>query len=114
MDKYLRKAFQFFLENQPCYIVGHHAECALALAKAERNAKSLGMFATWEHDDIGLRELREEGFDSEVCLICLIYDAMGNCCGSLSGIDDNSAEYRRVIEANLFLESIQDMERVGL
>jgi hypothetical protein len=90
------------------------SETARKLAKAERDARALGYTFEWEYDSEGCTGC---SCDSPDCacstsephetLGCIVMDADGHACGSLWGICEPSHEYRRVIEAELALEEVE-------
>lgn len=101
-----RNAYQFFREHAGGW-VGHNAEHAAHLARAEATAERLGWAYDWEWDD--------EPWDgdcgcqpSEV-LGCILRDAYsGEQLASLWGIGDPSNTDRRVIEAELAAEVLSE------
>lgn len=114
-------AFQFFY-NQAGYSVAKgetkeqgRARTARQLAKAERDAKSLGYRFEWE-EDWSIGSHREYyGADSayahrepDTCETCMCISPEGEVVASLGCIDDASANYRRVVEAELALEALAD------
>lgn len=82
------------------------ARCARQLAKAERDARALGYTFEWISD----HPFNSHGSDRsewpETCEVCICRDQDGKSLASLSCIDDASSEYRRVVEAELALESL--------
>jgi hypothetical protein len=109
------KDFQFFLE-QAGYCVGHRAEGALQLARAEKWAEAQEMTFEWSHDmdpDLSWMSESEQAQDHEV-LGCVLYDANRVHLRSLGGITDPSWEYRRVVEAELALEEMARFDPVAL
>jgi hypothetical protein len=90
------------------------ARNARRLARAERTAANMGFTFEWEYDPdgcIGCECGSEDcacstGVSHEV-LSCIVRNADGLVIGSLGGICDPTPEYRRVVEAELALESSQ-------
>lgn len=89
-----------------------HVRSALSLAAAEGIARNAGVSFEWSVD---------EGTDSSEfsnkrpwydLYVCIAYDAAGNVCGSLGGIDfgrdkgPRESDYRRVVEAELAAEYV--------
>lgn len=90
-------------------------KCARSLAKAERAARDGGFSYQWHED--GVSDSTEFAKGKRYALwICLMRDASGAVVGSLCGIDFGRDKepwgdpYRRVVEAELALENI-DNER---
>ena len=123
MNKSLRKAYKFFVDNAG-YVVGRHAMGALRLARAEQIAEheadrikfiwSIDEWCDrgpidwgWSENDI----VRWNRTDHE-CLSCAL-TIDGNVEASLSGIWDADAHYRRVIEAELLDEYLSRLPVVG-
>jgi hypothetical protein len=113
------RAFRFFAEHAG-YVVGERAKGALALARAERDASEAGVEFVWEYDDdadyswMNEEEAAREHTVERVRAV-LPCDEHGIDCkhartlGSLSGIFDADANYRRVIEAELALEASDEI-----
>ena len=102
IDPFLRLSYQFFKQNAG-YVVGRRAEGALALARAERWARSTGSVRFRWVDDINAdwdAELQEGCVLERQCPEC----GSWTCEASLWGIVDADADYRRVVEAELALE----------
>lgn len=109
----LRKAFQFFLEHAGYCTPPGRAACALALARAEAEAKARGLIARWQDTPDAWDG---DGPTPEGCAeACLIYSSyVCETCGerptmaleSLWGIWGADADYRRVVEAELFAEAL--------
>ena len=84
--------------------------CAVALAEAETWAEQMGMTFEWEWDfdgDFGDHDVWCKpscGKQHEVTMVCAKYRD-GQVAGSLCGIIDADANYRRVIEAELASEA---------
>ncbi len=107
MTNSMLRAYRFFVENAG-YIVGHRAECALHLARAEAYADENGWIAEWEWDefpDLSWMSEREQTERHEV-LCCVLKDDDGNVLVSLCGIVDPDASYQRVVAAELSLEAM--------
>lgn len=82
---------------------------SLACARAEENARTLGAYVEWR-DDWEIRshveefgEAYEDG-EPTTCEIATLYAADDSVLGSLGCVDDADAHYRRLVEAELFLE----------
>lgn len=101
------RAYRFFFEHAG-YVVGHRAEGALQLARAEAFADDNGWVASWEWDDCpDLSWMSEaERAEPHEVLCCLLRDADGNVLASLCGIVDPDNAYRRVVVAELSLEAM--------
>ena len=114
MNNRMRAVFNFFRDNAG-YCVGHKAEGALALAKAEQEAKERGLRFLWEADndaDMSFvdtwSEKDREAFwkEDHFAEWCRVEDASGEMLATLGGIIDADSNYRRVIEAELALEAL--------
>jgi hypothetical protein len=89
------------------------SRCARQLAKAERDARALGMHYNWRNDPDGCSGCDcdspdcdcSQGNDHET-LGCVLYSAEGKHLESLWGICNPSWEYRRVVEAELASEAL--------
>lgn len=102
---YTREAYDFFRENAGG-IVGHNAECAIALARAEAYARAHDWTYEWEYDDTPWEcDCGERDCQPNEVLGCILQDEHGNPLGSLWGIGDPDRHYRRVVEAELALEA---------
>jgi hypothetical protein len=126
----LYRRYRFFKENGG-YCVGSRAISAVALARAEQWAEDNDIDYTWEWDtdgDLGDHACwcrderrREAGYSSfgmpesqrrlgqcaheiEACVL----EYQGEVLASLCGIIDADRTYRRVVEAELALEAMQD------
>lgn len=112
----LRRRFNFFLDNAGGW-VGHNAESAIALARAERYAEQQGWTFVWEYDDVQEYEFRTE--QAEQYYGCILKDEYGVTLGSLWGIDTDPCPhgggivegYGRVVQAELASEALHDIER---
>lgn len=111
-----KEAYKFFRANAGGW-VGHNAETALHLARAERWGEIHGWYSDWEPDpngDLGdheewcsdARAKRNHGHDVEGCVI---YDSAGNHLASLWGTIDPTSAYRRVVEAELCSEALAEI-----
>ena len=107
-------AYRFFKEEAG-YCVGQRALGAYKLAKAEQEAKRLGLVASWRpDDDADLSWMddseRAQSHDVEYCTLYKPCDCghenHHEAVASLSGIVDADRNYRRVVEAELALEAI--------
>lgn len=107
VDPKLKRAYAFFKENAG-YVVGRSAEGALALARAEAIASSLGWDVDWEEDpeEYQMGDAEEEP-PNEV-YNAMLRDEDGKVIGSLGGIGDPSRSYQRVVEAELALEALHE------
>lgn len=109
----LRKAWRFFMENAGYSSPPGRAACALSLARAEAEAKRRGFVARWAEtaDEWDGEGPRPEGcaefcavYSTEECRHC---QAMPQWpIATLSGIWGADADYRRVVEAELFSEAL--------
>lgn len=130
MNRTMRAAYQFFRENAGG-IVGHNAETAIALARAEHEAWERDWEASWEWDDdadlgdheewcctaqLNARGRNADGserpsyFREPQCeheaYVAVLKDEDGNVLKALGGIIDPDSKYMRVIEAELALEAL--------
>lgn len=112
----LLRAWRFF-RSQAVGSVGENALSALHLVRAEAYASDAGWTFTWDddHDPVGAlgdhaywcadyRARRKCGGHEVLC--CVLRDREGTPLASLGAIIDPSAEYSRVIEAELALEAL--------
>lgn len=117
VDRNLYAAYRFFRQHAG-YVVGENAKGAFALAKAEQWAEDNEMDYTWEYDtwaDLGDHEYwcaqeragQEHDHEVEICRA----EYNDEVVASLSGIIDADRNYRRVVEAELALEAMQEAER---
>lgn len=120
----LRAAYDFFRAHAGG-IVGETARNALALARAEHDARIAGLCFMWDWDndvDYSFVETwptadqKRWNRDVHVAEMVRVAQPCG-CCGtvgetlaSLCGIVDADASYRRVIEAELALEALARVE----
>lgn len=109
-----RKAFRFFLANAGG-IVGHNAETAIALARAEAYARDHDWTVVWEDDDPcdgccccdGTH-----GTEHQSCEWAALYlPGEKYPAASLGRITDATREYRRVIEAELASEALYEVRQ---
>lgn len=122
----LRRSFRFFLEHAG-YRVGHHAEDALSLARAEGDADKIGVQFIWKQDDdadfswltqtdergryLFSKHEREREHEVTWCRAVLPCAEHGVDCehavtlASLSGIFDADQNYMRVVQAELASEA---------
>lgn len=82
----------------------HRLENARNLAEAEAEASSLGWYIEWEYDDMPWES--DDDYVPEEVLGAVLRDEDGNVLASLWGIADPDRAYKRVIEAELALESL--------
>ena len=125
------RAVQFFQEHAGG-IVGHNAETAIRLARAERDARKADLVFVWNYDDdydwsfVDTWDARDQKrwhldeHTAEWCRVVLpcnvaqfAHDTV-NCdhartLAALCGIVDADTNYRRVIEAELALEALQNL-----
>lgn len=127
------RAYRFFREHAG-YTVGHAAENALALARAEEEADARGWQVTWEQDaqcfchedDVTCICEREDRCECEVALLWadpplpengIRYDRPDGLplrpAQVLCGICYPSPEYRRVIAAELAAEQLAHEQTTG-
>lgn len=98
----LARAYVFFREHGGGW-VGHSAESAWRLAKAELAAEDLGWECRWQYDE---ECSRDEGREMSWCGL---YDADGRVLAGLGGIEDPcSSAYQRVVEAELALDAVDE------
>ena len=117
MTTQLKSAYFFFKANAG-YCVGRKAQGALALAKAEQAAKDAGCTYKWQDDsdcDWSFVETwaqkDQDAFAKQehFAEICSLLSADGETLDVLCGITDANRSYRRVIEAELALNSLDSM-----
>ncbi len=108
------RAYRFFFEHAG-YIVGHRAECALNLARAEQYARDNEWDAEWvADDDADLSWMSdEEQRQPHDVLGCILRDADGNVLGSLWGITDPDNDYMRVVAAELASEEMRNDQQIA-
>lgn len=127
MDRSLRRAYRFFREHAG-YVVGENAKGALHLAKAERAASDAGVVFLWEQDNdadwswMDAGEVKEP-HEVECCAAVLPCpqcrpEIAATCrhtsvLASLCGIFDADNNYRRVVEAELAMESLDEIAVVS-
>src|SRR5882724_235445 len=82
-------------------------KCARLLAEAEVWAENIGLRFLWEYDDCpDLSFMTEtEQLEPHEVLVCIARYPDGAIAGSLCGIVDADADYRRVVEAELAAEA---------
>jgi hypothetical protein len=85
------------------------------LTRAEGYANANDWTFEWSDDWACGSHVREYGSESypeepSTCETCLLRDAEGNVLESLGCIDDASAEYRRVVQAELASEALASIE----
>lgn len=113
--KRIYRAYLFFKENAGYATPPGKSQCALNLARAEDYARDKEWEYTWEWDESGCI-----GCDcgSKTCdcstgaehetLGCVLKDADGYVLGSLWGICGATREYKRVVQAELASEAMQE------
>ena len=99
-----RNAYQFFREHAG-YRIGHNAEDAASLARAESDAQRRGWHYDWQWDAEEWDPGDTDYTPTEV-LGAVLTDANGAELASLWGIADPTPEYRRVVEAELAAEAL--------
>lgn len=129
-----REAFRFFRAHAGG-IVGHNAETALHLARAEEWAAEHGRRYQWGDDPCGdlgdhaywcaIARRWEAGRDVDgtpymrrrrgpecehTIEDCILYDEGQDVLASLGSIIDADRNYRRVVEAELALEALAEIE----
>src|SRR4051812_10745523 len=101
-----RNAFRFFLRHASFRTPPGRAACALALARAERDGKSVGLRFAWVDDPEGRADLGPGGRCPCGCArhverveSCLVFgpDDDTRPLGSIGDVWDASADYRRVV-----------------
>ena len=110
----LLRAYRFFVANAG-YVVGHCAECALNLARAEQHARENDWCAAWVDDDCPdlswmSDEERQKPHD---VLGCVLKDSTGNVLASLWGITDPDNNYMRVVAAELSSETLYSEQQIA-
>lgn len=80
------------------------------LARAEREMRRRGWFVNWYPDDTPWDG--DDDYVPDVVMIASLHDRDGNVIGSLGGIADPSAEYMRVVAAELASDALSE-ERVA-
>jgi len=114
-DADFRRRWQFFLEHAGYCTPPGRAACALSLARAERDAEFHELAFRWEDDADGWSDIRcdEKRWPGkgprETCESCGCYDPDGVYLTGLGGIWDADADYRRVIQAQLALEALDEL-----
>jgi hypothetical protein len=84
--------------------------CAKSYAADEKQASEFGFIFEWNQDEIGCdcAEIENGIEEPHDVLCCLVYDAEGKTVlASLSGICEPSTTYRKVVEAELAGEAIE-------
>jgi hypothetical protein len=96
------------------------ARCAKQLADAERLASEYGWTFEWEDDwSVGSHQRyygegsAYEDREPHTCESCVLRDENQKVLASLGCIDDANSEYRRVVEAELALEGLEEFRRYG-
>ena len=114
IDADLKKRYEFFRTFDGGGRVGHAAEDALALARAERIAEERGWVAEWDYDPNPDYGDVDPGDVSEI-LDCVLKDAQGEVLaavgGNMFGHDTReNRHYRRFVEAQLAVEAADDQD----
>lgn len=111
----LFKAFKFFRANCGYSVPPGRAACALALARAERDARAEGIEFRWEYDPDGASDWRSDlrrdytDYTPEYVEECRAVSERGKTLASLCGIADADDNYRRVVEAELASEALESL-----
>ena len=105
----MKKRYEFFRGHMGVHRSGRSAEAAASLARAEEAAEDLDWQVEWEEDPDGADSLGEidPATVSEI-LVAVLKDESGEVLGSLGGIVDPDLNYRRVVEAELALEALNE------
>jgi hypothetical protein len=105
-----RRAWQFFMEYAGYATPPGRAVCAASLARSEEQAKAVELAFEWVTDECpDLSWMDEAGAAKEHDVLgCVARGPGGEHLASLWGIVDAGAIYRRVIEAELAAEVLQD------
>ena len=114
MTTSMLRAYRFFFDHAG-YIVGHRAECALSLARAEQHARDNDWQADWvadEFPDLSWMTDEEQQQEHEV-LGCVLKDSTGSVLASLWGVTDPDRAYMRVVEAELASESLHNEQQIS-
>lgn len=99
----LRNAFRFFLEHAGYATPPGRAQCALNLARAEREGKARGWTLEIDPDD---ESTREEG--SPRYFFALYGSAFpGKVLACIGGVDVDGGPYARVLFAELAQEALE-------
>ncbi len=111
IDRDLLKSFKFFKANGG-YIEGRRAECALQLARAEREASAEGLRFCWQDDSIDDPHYRDFDDDTRpnTYEIVFVYGPDSeDVLASLGAVIDATEDYRRVVEAELAIEALDEL-----
>jgi hypothetical protein len=117
-----RDAFEFFRQNAGWSTPPGKLACAKALAEAEHFAKELGLEVKWEYEqedwmvfagDPEAEYRRNFKSGKWECFHAYVKGDGGEILSSLGGIilEAGDASYKRVIEAELYMEAIGEMKR---
>ena len=101
------RAIRFFADHAGFATPPGRMACAKRLAAAERYAEEHGWEYRWEQDDV---PWDGDGEHPREWLVCLLLDADGHVLDSLGGIADPTAEYGRVVKAELAAVAMPDYE----
>lgn len=110
------KQFKFFRDNAG-YVVGERAQNAIALSRAENTAQERDWYVIWEPDDIEYDDAlgdhaywcndeRAKRPHTHEIVTAILKDADYHYLTSLGGVIDPTANYERVIEAELAIECL--------
>ncbi len=111
MSDSIRRAYRFFCEHAGYATPPGRAVCSLALARAEAEAKEIGLRFVWEDDPEEYQLGDAEDNRPAYVLNCRVEDAGGTQLPvSLGGIGVNSLNdpYLRVVEAELASQAIEE------
>jgi hypothetical protein len=110
----LRKRYDFFKKHGGGR-VGHAAEDAFNLARAERIAETLDWDFEWKNEEEDWEEFLGDVPREDVSRIeyCVLKDDKGKVLASLGGImfgydAEHNRDYPRVVEAELALEALHE------
>lgn len=106
MTKQFRNAWKFFMENAGYCTPPGRMVCAKHLAQAEEWAEETGVTFAWDWDHYA--DLADFDCPVSEVLACACISPTGEVLASLSGIADPDRNYRRVIEAELALEAMEE------
>lgn len=104
LDARTLKAYQVFRAN------GGTPAGSLRCARAEENARVTGAYVEWTDDWSVGSHIDEYEYEREprLCESATLRAADGRVLGSLSCVDDADGYYRRLVEAQLFIECLPD------
>jgi hypothetical protein len=107
-EKFFYKHAGFCFDPQTETRAQGKRRCAVEMAEAEAYMQDVGWYCEWSEDwEIGSHKdyygkgSCYEDREPNTCEYCILFDENGDMLASLGCIDDASADYRRVIEAEL-------------